>query len=160
MGRHLWGKTAGGVVLAVVMAAASGCSNSSGEDTAKPAATETAKTPSVQEAAAAFQAAVEKQDADGGCPEREAGTCWEQMLAVMEPARELRKAANADKETGPEFWSEAYALIDTMEDGISVGVDQGVPVADEVMAAALSNRDDVFGSAHDLSDWLDQHPVK
>jgi len=24
----------------------------------------------------------------------------------------------------------------------------------------LTNRDDVLGSAHDLSDWLDAHPIK
>lgn len=47
---------------------------------------------------------------------------------------------NADKATGPEFWSEAYALIDTMETGMAVGEDQ------------FSNRPDVLGSAHHLSD--------
>jgi hypothetical protein len=47
------------------------------------------------------------------------------MQALMKPARDLRKAANADKGTGPEFWSEAYALIDTKEDGIAVGEDKG-----------------------------------
>lgn len=62
------------------------------------------------------------------------------MTAVIEPARDLRKAMNADKATGPEFWSEAYALIDTMETGMAVGEDQ------------FSNRPDVLGSAHHLSD--------
>lgn len=61
---------------------------------------------------------------------------------------------------GPEFWTEAYALIDTMEEGIAVGDDKGAAVADEVTAKALSNRDEVFGSAHDLVDWLDEHPTK
>ncbi|WP_228044744.1 hypothetical protein [Streptomyces ferrugineus] len=141
----------------MTVAAASGCSSSSDEDTAKPAAK--AKTLSVKEATTTFQAAVTKFDTDGGCLEQEPGTCWEQMQALMKPARDLRKAANADKGTGPEFWSEAYALIDTMEDGIAVGEDQGVPVADTEMAATMSNRDDVLGSAHKLSDWLDAHPT-
>lgn len=150
MGRHIWGKTVGGLVLAVTVAAGSGCSSSSGEDTAKPAAK--AKTVSVAEATTTFQAAVTKFDTDGGCLEQEPGTCWEQMQALMKPARDLRKAANADKSTGPEFWSEAYALIDTMEKGIAVGEDQGA-------TAVGTNRPDVLGSAHDLSDWLDEHPV-
>ncbi|MEV8344598.1 hypothetical protein [Streptomyces niveus] len=151
MGRHIWGNAAGALILAATVAAASGCSSSSDEDTAKPAAT--AKTPSVQEATTAFQAAVTKFDTDGGCLEQEPDTCWEQMQALMKPARDLRKAANTNKETGPDFWSDAYALIDTMEDGIAVGKDQGVP------AGGVTNRVDVLGSAHKLSDWLDDNPV-
>ncbi|MFJ4084929.1 hypothetical protein ACIP2Z_39050 [Streptomyces iakyrus] len=154
MGRHIWGKTVGALVLAVTVAAVSGCGSSDDSD-GKPAAKASPKAPSVEKATAAFQAAVEKFDADGGCLEQEPGTCWEQMQAVMNPARDLRKAANADKETGPEFWSEAYALIDTMEDGIAVGEDKGVPAG----GATMTNRDDVLGSAHDLSDWLDENPV-
>ncbi|MFE5923169.1 hypothetical protein [Streptomyces sp. NPDC056468] len=150
MGRHVWGKSVGALVLAVTVAAASGCSSSSDEDTAaKPAAK--AKTLSVADATTTFQAAVTKFDTDGGCLEQESGTCWEQMQALMKPARDLRKAANADKGTGPEFWSEAYALIDKMEDGIAVGEDQGVP------PGGMTNRIDVLGSAHKLSDWLDAH---
>lgn len=143
------------MVLAVTVAAVSGCSSSDGDD-GKPAAKAAPKAPSVEQATATFQAAVEKFDTDGGCLEEEPGTCWEQMQALMKPARDLRKAANADKETGPEFWSEAYALIDTMEDGIGVGEDQGVPAG----GADLTNRDEVLGSAHELSDWLDAHPAK
>jgi hypothetical protein len=82
------------------------------------------------------------------------------MQALMKPGRDLRKAMNAEKSVGADFWTDAYALIDTMEDGIAVGEDQGVPVADTEMAAMMSNRDEVLGSAHDLSDWLDAHPVK
>lgn len=150
MGRHIWGKTAGALVLVATVAAASGCSSSSNEGTSRPAAK--AKTLSVQEATTTFQAAVTKFDTDGGCLEKEPGTCWEQMQALMKPARDLRKAANADKDTGPEFWSEAFALINKMEDGIAVGQDQGA-------TAMGTNRPDVFGSAHDLSDWLDEYPV-
>jgi hypothetical protein len=40
-----------------------------------------------------------------------------------------------------------------MEGGIAVGEDKGALALD-------SNRPDVLGSAHKLSDWLDQHPVK
>jgi hypothetical protein len=153
MGRHIWGKTVGALVLAVTVGAASGCSSSSDKDTAKPAAAAAAKAPSVEEATTTFQAAVEKFDTDGGCLEQEPGTCWEQMQALMKPARDLRKAANSD-EAGPEFWSEAYALIDTMEEGIAAGEDQGVP------PGGVTNRTDVLGSAHELSDWLDAHPVQ
>jgi hypothetical protein len=149
MGRYIWGKTAGALLLAVTVAAASGCSSSDDQPDTKPAA----KTVSFDDAAATFQAAVTKFDTDGGCPEQEPGTCWEQMTAVMEPARELRKAMNAEKSVGADFWSQAYALIDTMEKGIAVGEDQG--------ATALgSNRPEVLGSAHDLADWLDAHPIK
>ncbi|QFG13200.1 hypothetical protein SEA_GILGAMESH_8 [Streptomyces phage Gilgamesh] len=159
MGRHIWGKTAGALVLAAVVAAASGCSSSDDEGSGKPAATAAAaaKAPSVGEATATFQEAVTKFDTDGGCLEQAPGTCWEQMQALMAPARDLRKAANAHKETGPEFWSEAYVLIDTMETGIAVGEDQGVPA---VQDTSLTNRDDVLGSAHKLSDWLTAHPVQ
>ncbi|MEU2969049.1 hypothetical protein ABZ687_29230 [Streptomyces ardesiacus] len=158
MGRYMWGKTAGALVLAVTVAAASGCSSSDSEDGGKPAATAAAaaKTPSVEETTATFQAAVTKFDTDGGCLDQAPGTCWEQMVALMEPARDLRKAANAHKETGPEFWSEAYALIDTMETGIAVGEDKGAPPDGNKL---LTNRDDVLGSAHDLADWLTAHPV-
>lgn len=69
----------------------------------------------------------------------------------MEPARTLRKAMNADK-GGPEYWSEAYALINIMEKGVGVGEDKGA-------TAIGTNRPDVLGSAHDLSDWRDEHPV-
>ncbi|MFE1206196.1 hypothetical protein ACFW5V_31405 [Streptomyces sp. NPDC058762] len=161
MGRHMWGKTAGALVLAVTVAAASGCSSSDDEGSGKAAATATAaaKTPSVADTTATFQAAVTKFDTDGGCLDRAPGTCWEQMVALMEPARDLRKAMNAEKTVGAEFWTEAYALIDTMEKGIAVGDDKGLTVADEKMAAMLSNRDDVLGSAHDLADWLTAHPI-
>ncbi|MFF8399837.1 hypothetical protein [Streptomyces sp. NPDC016172] len=158
MGRQTWGKTAGALALAAAVATVSGCGSSDGESDAKPAAK--AKTVSVEDATTTFQAAVTKFDADGGCLEQESGTCWEQMQALMKPARDLRKAMNAEKSVGADFWTDAYALIDTMEDGIAVGEDQGVPVADTEMAAKMSNRDDVFGSAHDLSDWLDEHPIK
>lgn len=151
MGRHIWGKTVSTLVLAAAtVTAASGCSSSNDEDATKPAAK--AEALSVTEATTTFQAAVTKFDEDGGCLEKAPGTCWEQMRALMKPARDLRKAANADKDTGAEFWSEAYALIDTMEDGIAVGDDKGA-------TAIGTNRPDVLGSAHDLSDWLDNNPV-
>lgn len=81
----------------------------------------------------------------------------DQMMALMTPARDLRGAMNAEKSVGGGFWTEAYAVIDTMEKGIAVGEDQGDP-AGAAMLPEASNRDDVLGSAHDLSDWLDQHP--
>jgi hypothetical protein len=150
MGRHIWGKTVGALVLAVTVAAVSGCSSSSDEDNAKPAATP--GTVSVTDATTEFQAAVTKFDADGGCLEKAPGTCWEQMQALVEPARGLRKAMRAEKSVGADFWTDAYALINTMEKGIAVGEDKGA-------TAIGTNRPDVLGSAHDLSDWLDANPI-
>ncbi|MFE6185512.1 hypothetical protein ACFQ6U_13905 [Streptomyces sp. NPDC056465] len=149
MGRHVWGRTVGALILGVTVAAASGCSSDSKAD-AKPKAR--AEAVSLDEASTEFQAAVTEQDLAGGCPEKEAGTCWEQMQELMEPARTLRKAMNAEKSVGADFWTEAYALIDTMEKGVAVGEDRGV-------APGVTNRPDVFGSAHKLRDWIDAHPV-
>ncbi|MFJ3769607.1 hypothetical protein ACIPQJ_33870 [Streptomyces sp. NPDC090082] len=70
---------------------------------------------------------------------------------MVKPARELRTAANADQ-AGPAFWSEAYALIDTMEKGTGGGKDLGA-------TSPTTNRPDVMGSAHKLADWLDAHPT-
>ncbi|WP_328349707.1 hypothetical protein OG800_03150 [Streptomyces sp. NBC_00445] len=153
MGRHIWGKTVGALVLAVTVAVVSGCS-SSDDDKAESAA-KTPTTVSVADATTEFQAMVTKFDTDGGCLEKAPGTCWEQMQALVEPARGLRKAMRAEKSVGPEFWSDAYALIDTMDDGIAVGEDQGAPAG----GTTLTNRDEVLGSAHDLSDWLDANPI-
>lgn len=150
MGRHVWGRTVGALVLAVTVAAVGGCSSDSGND-AKPAAR--AEKADLGATTATFKAAVTEFDTDGGCLEQEPGTCWEQMQALMEPARALRKAMNAEKSVGAEFWTEAYTLIDTMEKGIAVGEDRGT-------APGITNRPDVLGSAHDLSEWLDEHPVK
>ncbi|NML55128.1 hypothetical protein HHL19_35630 [Streptomyces sp. R302] len=152
MGRDLWGKTAGALVLAVVVSTVAGCGGGSEADSGKPAAATTEKAASVQDAAAAVRAAVETFDTSGGCLEPAPGTCWDQMQAVMAPARELRAAANADTETGPEFWSEAYALIDSMERGVAVGRDLGATDPN-------TNRPDVLGSAHKLVDWLTAHPI-
>ncbi|MFE2181385.1 hypothetical protein [Streptomyces sp. NPDC059455] len=148
MGRRIWGQTVGMLVLTV--AAAAGCSSSSEEDTTKPAAK--ARTVSLENATTTFQNAVMKFDTDGGCLKKDPGTCWKQMQGLMEPARTLRKAMNAHKGTEPEFWSQAYALIDSMEDGIAVGEDKGA-------TAVGTNRPDVLGSAHKLSDWLGEHPT-
>ncbi|MFD8194692.1 hypothetical protein [Streptomyces wuyuanensis] len=107
---------------------------------------------SVADATAEFQATVTKFDTDGGCLDKAPGTCWEQMQELIEPARGLRKAMRAEKSVGPEFWTDAYALIDKMENGIAVGEDKGALAFD-------TNRPDVFGSAHDLAEWLDEHPI-
>ncbi|MGX1851939.1 hypothetical protein OIU91_09680 [Streptomyces sp. NBC_01456] len=50
--------------------------------------------------------------------------------------------------TSPAFWREAYVLLDKMEKGMAVGED------------TFTNRPDVLGPAHELSDWLDENPVK
>ncbi|KAK1179709.1 hypothetical protein B7755_017090 [Streptomyces sp. NBS 14/10] len=64
----------------MTVAAASGCSSSSDEDTAKPAAK--VKRLSVKEATTTFEAEVTKFDEDGGCLEQAPGTCWGQMQPV------------------------------------------------------------------------------
>ncbi len=151
MGRHPWRKTASALVLAASVAAVSGCSSADDDSDAKPAAK--AKTVSVEESTTTFQAGVTKFDTDGGCLEQQPGTCWEQMQALMKPARNLRKAMGKEKSVGADFWSPAYALIDTMEKGIAVGRDKGA-------TAVGTNRPDVLGSAHNLSDWLDENPIK
>ncbi|MFF3253240.1 hypothetical protein ACFYWP_20030 [Actinacidiphila glaucinigra] len=58
------------------------------------------------------------------------------MQALVEPARTLRATTNADK-AGTEFWSEAYALIDTMADGIKAA---GAVRTPAVNAAQASGR--------------------
>ncbi|MER5916438.1 hypothetical protein ABT124_40130 [Streptomyces sp. NPDC001982] len=149
MGRYTWGQAVTGMVLAATVAAVSGCGGNAEAENKKPAAP---KTVSVAKAAADFKAAVDDYDTIG-CESTEPDTCWEQMQAVIEPARKLRKAMNADKSVSPEFYSGAYALINKMEKGVAVGEDLGA-------SALNTNRPDVFGSAHDLSDWLDEHPTK
>jgi hypothetical protein len=151
MGRFIWGKTAAALVLAATVAVTSGCSSAE-DDKAKPAAA-TPGAVSIADATTEFQAAVAKFDADGGCLDKAPGTCWEQMQTLMTRARGLRKAMNAEKSVGPDFWSDAYSLINTMEKGIAVGEDKGA-------TAYGTNRPDVLGSAHDLSDWLDENPIK
>ncbi|MFJ7004236.1 hypothetical protein ACIQWY_30025 [Streptomyces albidoflavus] len=135
--------------MAMTLAAASGCGTPE-----EAAATADAKpdTVSLEAATTAFKDAVTKFDEAGGCLEPAPGTCWDQMEALMAPARDLRTAMNAENEAGPEFWSGAYALINTMEDGIKVGEDLGA-------SAAATNRPDVLGSAHQLADWLDANPT-
>ncbi|MEV8597314.1 hypothetical protein [Streptomyces sp. NPDC052012] len=133
-------------------------SSSDDEASGKPMAAARAKTVSVEEAATTFQDAVTQHDTNGGCPDQAAGTCWDPMVTLMEPARDLRKAMDAEKSVGADFWTEAYTLIDTIEKGIKVGDDQGAPDGAATLLES-TNRDDVFGSAHKLSDWLDVHPI-
>ncbi|MEU5976481.1 hypothetical protein [Streptomyces sp. NPDC047315] len=153
MGRQTWGKTVSALTLATITVSVSACGSSDDAADAKPSAE--AKV-TVEAASKTFRAAVEKFGTDGGCLQKEPETCWDQMQALMEPARDLRKAMNAEKSVGPDFWTGAYALINGMEKGIGVGKDQGAAGG----VTALTNRDDVFGSAHDLVDWLDAHPIK
>ncbi|MFJ2745225.1 hypothetical protein ACIO3O_36835 [Streptomyces sp. NPDC087440] len=146
MGRHQWGQgLAGALLAAAAIVTVSGCGGTPAE--AEPKPTTKPKSADLAAATTAFQDAVTKFDLTDGCP-RTVGECWDEMTAVMEPARKLRTAMNGHKGTGPAFWSEAYVLIDTMERGMKVGSDK------------YTNRPDVLGSAHNLSRWLDQHPVK
>ncbi|WP_181383924.1 hypothetical protein [Streptomyces sp. NWU339] len=154
-----WGAAASITFAVAAVAGLSGCGGDAEADAKKPAASATAQAATLDDAATTFQDAVTKHDTDGGCLEQEPGTCWEQMQALIEPARTLRKAMNAEKSVGADFWTEAYTLIDTMEEGVAVGDDQGAP-AGAATDLSTTNRDDVFGSAHDLVDWLDAHPIK
>ncbi|MEU9372157.1 hypothetical protein AB0D71_47745 [Streptomyces avermitilis] len=148
MGRHTWGRAAAGIALAAaVVGTVSGCGGTADVD--KGEAQPKPKVVSVAKARAALE-----ETLDGIDCQPEPGACWEQMTAVMKPARTLRKAMNADKRGGPGFWTEAYALINKMEDGYAVGEDQGGG------SRYITNRPAVFGSAHDLLDWLDEHPVE
>ncbi|MEU9400527.1 hypothetical protein [Streptomyces sp. NPDC048242] len=148
----MWGIKAGALALAAT-AAVSGCGSS---NDAKPVAAKP-KTVSVSAATKKFQAAVDQFDEDGGCLDQAADTCWDEMQAVMKPARTLRAAMHADKSVGPEFWSGAYALINKMQRGMDVGDDEGASKPSDLEPR---NRAIVLGSAHDLSDWLDEHPVE
>ncbi|MEU8454403.1 hypothetical protein [Streptomyces griseoaurantiacus] len=150
MGRYRWGTATVGALLTVTMAATSGCGGDTKASTAdnKPAAV----APSFSKAAAAFQDEAANAYLDDECTE-EAGTCWDKMKHIVASARVLRKAMNGEKSVGPEFWTDAYALIDKMEKGLEPGEDLGVN-------EMTSNRPAVFGSAHDLADWLDEHPIK
>ncbi|MBV1940851.1 hypothetical protein KUF83_30415 [Streptomyces sp. BV286] len=156
MGRHQWGKAVSAVALGVIVAAVSGCGGS-GDDSAapKPAAVKTPKTVSLDKASTAFEDAVTDHDSTGGCVSVEINTCYDAMIDLIEPARDLRKAMNADKSMPADFWTDAYVLIDTMEEGVAIGEDRG---GGEMNTA--SNRPKVFGSAHDLVDWLAANPVK
>ncbi|WP_329317277.1 hypothetical protein OG723_44595 (plasmid) [Streptomyces sp. NBC_01278] len=138
-----WGAAASITFAVVAAVTVSGCG---GEADAEAKAAPTSSAASIGAATTGFKDAVTKFDVSDGCP-KEAGACWDKMLAVMEPARELREAMNANQ-AGPAFWTEAYALIDKMERGVAVGEDK------------VSNRPDVLGSAHELSRWLDAHPAQ
>ncbi|WP_406356289.1 hypothetical protein [Streptomyces sp. NBC_00658] len=146
-----WGAAANITFVAVAVMGVSGCGGEAEAEVKKsPAASATAL--SVGDATTAFQDMAGTLYLDGECT-KEAGTCWDRMTTAVKSARDLRKAMNAEKSVGPEFWTEAYALIDTMEEGYAVGEDLGAD-------AVNTNRPDVFGSAHDLVDWLDAHPIQ
>ncbi len=132
---------------ALLAAAVMGTSACGGKAEAQKNAPAKPTAPSVVAATKTFQGAVTNFDTSDGCP-KAAGECWDKMKALAEPAKVLRKAMNADKKTGSAFWREAYVLLDKMEKGMAVGED------------TFTNRPDVLGSAHDLSDWLDENPVK
>ncbi|MGG7574141.1 hypothetical protein [Streptomyces sirii] len=131
----------------LLAAAVMGTSACDGKAEAQKKAPAKPTVPSVVAATKTFQDAVTNFDTSDGCPKAD-GECWDKMKAVAEPAKVLRKAMNADKKSGPAFWREAYVLLDKMEKGMAVGED------------TFSNRPDVLGPAHDLSDWLDENPVK
>lgn len=146
-----WGAAASITFAVVAAVGVSGCGGDADADAKKPAAA-SAKAPSFSEASKAFKDVAATAYLGDVCT-KEAGTCWDKMNTIVDSARDLRKAMNAEKSVGPEFWTEAYNLIDTMEEGLAVGEDQGAE-------AYGTNRPKVFGSAHDLADWLDAHPIK
>jgi hypothetical protein len=145
-----WGAAASITFAVAVVVGVSGCGGDIEADAKKPAAS--AKAPSFSEASKAFKDVAANAYLDDVCT-KEAGTCWDKMNTIVDSARDLRKAMNADKSVGHEFWTEAYQLIDMMEEGLAVGKDLGAEAYD-------TNRPKVFGAAHDLADWLDAHPIK
>ncbi|MYW67179.1 hypothetical protein GTY65_24375 [Streptomyces sp. SID8379] len=142
----------------LIAAAVLGTSACGGEAKAQKKPAAKPKTMSVQAAAEKYQDVVASRD----CDTMEPGSCWGEMENFLKSARQLRKSMNADKSVDGSFYSEAYTLIDTMEEGFDVGEDLGGAQEGESIDAAgvRSNRDEVFGSGNDLSEWLDQHPTK
>lgn len=154
-----WGAAASITFAVAAVVGVSGCGGDAEADAEKPATASASPTaPSFSKASSAFRDVAANAYLDDVCTQ-EAGSCWDKMNTVVDAARDLRKAMNAEKSVGPEFWTGAYTLIDTMEDGIAVGEDQGAE-AGAATLPEMTNRDDVFGSAHDLVDWLDAHPIK
>ncbi|MFF3617536.1 hypothetical protein [Streptomyces sp. NPDC002580] len=158
MGRHTWGRAAAGIALAAaVISTASGCGGDADVDKGqakKPAAA----APSFAKASKVFQ---DKVDSDS-CQSMEPDSCWGEMTALIKSARTLRHSMNSEKSVSADFWTEAYSMIDTMEEAMTEGSDLGGAQEGEGVdhAAIRSNRDEVFGGAHDLADWLDEHPIK
>ncbi|MFF4276167.1 hypothetical protein [Streptomyces sp. NPDC001536] len=146
-----WGAAASITFAIAAVVGVSGCGGDAEAD-AKKSPTASAAAPSFSEASKAFQDVAGTMYLDSECT-KEAGTCWDKMTTAVKAARTLRTAMNGEKSVGPEFWTEAYALIDTMEEGYAVGEDLG---ADDFN----TNRPKVFGTAHDLDDWLGEHPIQ
>ncbi|MET7979488.1 hypothetical protein ABZW44_42180 [Streptomyces mirabilis] len=142
---------AGIALAAAIIGTASGCGGDADVDKGeakKPAAA----APSFSKASTEFQDMAANAYLDDECT-KEAGTCWDRMKEIVASARVLRKAMNGEKSVGADFWTDAYALINKMEKGLEPGDDLGVN-------EMTSNRPAVFGSAHDLARWLDEHPIK
>lgn len=119
MGSYRWGTAVAGVALtAAVVGTVSGCG---GDADASSAKKKTAAPPSFAKASAQFEDALGNQ-----CQSMEPDSCWSEMDALMKSARKLRAAMHGEKSVDTTFWSPAYALIDTMEDGIAQGSDLGV----------------------------------
>jgi hypothetical protein len=126
---------------AVVVLGAAACG---GQTEAKPEAKASPTAPSVTEAREAFQGDLRRLQI-AGCPP----DCTTDLQQISHYAGELRKAMNADPKVGAEFYSPAYALIDKIQTG-----------ARAVDGTVESQRPQVLGPAHDLSDWLDEHPTQ
>ncbi|MEU1039675.1 hypothetical protein ACFYP4_08715 [Streptomyces sp. NPDC005551] len=150
------GRATAAALTAIVVMGVSGCGGDADADAEhKPGV---AVAPAFRAASSTFQGQVEA----GSCESMEPDSCWGEMQALMKSARTLRKAMNGEETVSADFWTEAYTLIDTMEGGVAEGQDLGGAGEGESVdaAAARSNRDEVFGSGHQLSDWLDEHPIK
>ncbi|MFD5516378.1 hypothetical protein [Streptomyces sp. NPDC127066] len=121
MGRHTWGRAAAGIApAAAVISTASGCGGDADVDKGqakKPAAA----APSFVKASKAFQ---DKVDSDS-CQSMEPDSCWGEMTALIKPARTLRHSLNSEKSVSADFWTEAYSMIDTMEEAMTEGSDLG-----------------------------------
>lgn len=137
-----WGAAASLLVLGAVTFGMTGCGGA--EAAAKaPAASPSEKPPSVSAAGKAYADDLNKL-AWGGCPD----DCDPDLNEIVANARTLRKAMNTDP-AGATFWSPAYRLIDRIEEGRA-----------KVQGDARWNRALILGPAHELNDWLSQHPTQ
>jgi hypothetical protein len=147
MGRHIWGRTAAGVLLAAAVMSTSACGADSEAD-AKPQAkqSKSSVTPAQK-----LRKAAEKYTDDldelemAGCPT----DCGPDMADVYDNALGVRNAMqDSDARTGT--FTVPLQLINTLEKGFIVYGQSG---------DSESSRPSVLGPAYKLRQWLDDNPV-
>ncbi|MEU1895708.1 hypothetical protein [Streptomyces pristinaespiralis] len=146
MGRQQWGKTAVGVMVAAAVMVTSGCGGEA--EAKKPAASAspsvTATAPTLEESVRHYQDDMRDLNVQG-CP----ADCGKELSEVYNNALSLRKSMN-DSEAAPGTFTEAYRLIDELQQGYIVGADM----------SEEAGRPLVLGPARELNTWLNEHPVE